>query len=475
MSEIPDDDGLPEIRVEAYDKIDHWRDRLDQTAKLKKRDVFERAAADLFLEAEYERDLGAVQAISDAVYFLGRDYAGLCDDDIQYVMVGAKAKAEQLNGRASSMAGEPTVSRDTVEPPPAESPNDYRNGKAADVDDHKATFEDAPPLTIEQWLARDLPEPDFIMGNWLSTTTRGLLVGPTGLGKTNLALALALHIAAGRDFLHWRGRRPCIVLYVDGEMSRRLFRQRIEDAVNRLGERPTGFHALSHEDVEKFAPLNSAAGQAYIERFITQIKPDFIVFDAIMCLLAGEMKEGQSWAAVMPWIRSLTRRRIGQLWLHHTGHDESRSYGDKTREWQLDTVVHMKKIEREDTDLSFGLEFRKARERTPETRLDFEEVTIALINDEWISSGKMMRRGTLNPSNKKFLDALTNVYASGQTEIFDGRKVVHVEHWKAECAKLGLIEKDKTPKARSWFSRNKRELIERNYIVSHFDQYVWKL
>jgi len=33
MSE-PIDDDLPEIRVEAYDKIDHWRDELDRTAKL---------------------------------------------------------------------------------------------------------------------------------------------------------------------------------------------------------------------------------------------------------------------------------------------------------------------------------------------------------------------------------------------------------------------------------------------------------
>src|SRR6516164_9550863 len=116
MSEIPDDDGLPEIRVEAYDKIDHWRDRLDQTPKLKKRDVFEHAAADLFLEAECERDLGAVQAISDAIYALGSYHAGLCDDDIQYVMDGAKAKAERINGRASSIAGEP---------PPAMSPEEY--------------------------------------------------------------------------------------------------------------------------------------------------------------------------------------------------------------------------------------------------------------------------------------------------------------------------------------------------------------
>ena len=170
-------------------------------------------------------------------------------------------------------------------------------------------------------------------------------------------------------------------------MSRRLFRQRIEDAVTRLGERPAGFHALSHEDVEKFAPLNTAAGQDYIERLIAEIKPDFIVFDSIMCLLAGEMKEGQSWAAVMPWVRSLTRRQIGQLWLHHTGHDENRSYGDKTKEWQLDTVMHMEAIEREDTDVSFALEFRKARERTPATRADFQRARVALIGERVDSRG----------------------------------------------------------------------------------------
>ena len=115
MSE-PIDDDLPEIRVEAYDKIDHWRDELDRTAKLNKRAVFERAAADLFLEAECERDLGAVQAIADAIYALGSYHAGLCDDDIQYVMVGAKAKAERINGRTSSMGSEP---------PPAMSPEEY--------------------------------------------------------------------------------------------------------------------------------------------------------------------------------------------------------------------------------------------------------------------------------------------------------------------------------------------------------------
>jgi hypothetical protein len=108
-------DDVVEIRVEAYDKIDYWRDKLDQTPKLKKRDVYERAAADLFLEAQYERDLGAVQAIHDAVYCLGRDHAGLDDDSIQFVMGGAKAKAERPRRKVSRPApGKPTAAQNSL-------------------------------------------------------------------------------------------------------------------------------------------------------------------------------------------------------------------------------------------------------------------------------------------------------------------------------------------------------------------------
>jgi hypothetical protein len=332
------------------------------------------------------------------------------------------------------------------------------------------------PLTVGEWLERDLPGPDRIMGDWLTTTSRVLLTAPTGIGKTNLLMQIAAHAAAGLDFLHWKAHRPARVLFVDGEMNRRLLRNRIADVVRRIGFQLPGLYILSHEDIEDFAPLSTPAGQAIIERMIERVGcVDLAIFDNVMSLVGGDMKGEESWAATLPFAKQLTKRAIGQIWAHHTGHDTTKSYGTKTREWQMDTVMHLSEVQRPDTDVSFNLTFPKARERTPTNRRDFQEVRIALVNDEWISGAKTVKRDALNPSNKKFLDALINVYASRETELFDGRKVVRVEHWRAECEKLGFIEKGKTATARSWFSKNKRELIERNYIASHFDQYVWKL
>jgi RecA-family ATPase len=60
-----------------------------------------------------------------------------------------------------------------------------------------------PPLSLDDWRSRDdLDEPDFLLGNWLSTTSRALLTAATGIGKTNFAIALGMRVAAGLPFLH---------------------------------------------------------------------------------------------------------------------------------------------------------------------------------------------------------------------------------------------------------------------------------
>jgi RecA-family ATPase len=132
----------------------------------------------------------------------------------------------------------------------------------------------AAPLTLTEWLDRDLPEPDRLLGDWLTTTTPAMFVAPTGLGKTILGLGLFLALGRGEGFLHWKAGRECRVLYVDGEMSRRLMKRRLKDAVRRVGGvRPDGLIVLSKEDFEDMPPLNTPQGQRWTDDFIEMDGP----------------------------------------------------------------------------------------------------------------------------------------------------------------------------------------------------------
>jgi hypothetical protein len=323
-------------------------------------------------------DHDAIDRVSD----LAIDVYDMAPDDVQIALGNGvrRAQAQDFSARPNG-ADQP---RDHAK---SKSHGDAGIGQRPPPNGETKFAPSSVPLTLDDWATRNLPAADFISGDWLTTTSRTLLVAPTGIGKTMFTLGLSFAIAFGLAFLNWRGRRKARVLFIDGEMSRRLLQQRLRDEEKRWGERPPNFYALSHEDLEDFAPLNTPRGQKQVEAVISRIGGvDLIVFDNIMSLISGDMKDEEGWRQILPWLKRLTARQIGQLWVHHTGHDESESYGTKTREWQMDTFIIFEPVEHPQTDVSFRLVFRKARERTPETRGDFVEQHVTLIDDRWSSS-----------------------------------------------------------------------------------------
>jgi AAA domain len=337
--------------------------------------------------------------------------------------------------------------------------------------------------TLLDWLDRDLSEPVRIMGEWLTTTSRVIVSAPTGLGKTNWVIALGLHAAAGVNFLRWRAYGKFRVLYIDGEMSRRLLRKRLKDAARRLNINPNDvvFYPLSHEDIPDFQPLNSEAGRKFVLDFIKKKGGvDLAIFDNIMALTTGDMKDEESWQQTLPLVSQLTAQEVGQIWVHHTGYNKDHGYGTSTREWRMDTVMLFAEQQRPDTDVSFSLKFTKARERTPETRRDFDEISIALLNDEWTCSTAPGKRKEPSPLGKKFLDALQNAFADGRKIQHQSWQAITADEWEAECAKRGLIDLDgKCNSARSLMSKYRRELIAFGLMACDFTdekrKLVWPL
>jgi hypothetical protein len=167
-------------------------------------------------------------------------------------------------------------------------------------------------------------------------------------------------------------------------------------------------------------PLNTLEGQRYIDRQIEKLGGiDFIIFDNVQALIVGDMKDEEPWQQTLPWIKALTSRSIGQIWVHHTGLDKSRSYGTSTREWQLDTVMLMEKIEGATADIAFTLKFLKARERAPHNRHDFAEVAITLEYDVWrfdmieATRTKM----ALTAGETSWLRDITNIFAEPESPL----------------------------------------------------------
>ncbi len=76
-----------------------------------------------------------------------------------------------------------------------------------------------------------------------------------------------------------------------------------------------GLAILSREDHPDMPPLNTEEGRRWLDVRIVELGGvGLIIFDNVMSLTIGDLRETDSWAAVRPYIKALQRRRIGQLW-----------------------------------------------------------------------------------------------------------------------------------------------------------------
>lgn len=334
-------------------------------------------------------------------------------------------------------------------------------------------------LGLDAWLARDIPPPDRLLGDLVTSTTRIFLVGRTGLGKTLIAVGLAFGIASGRGFLHWHSHRPGRVLLIDGEMPSELVKARLKAEAQRVGVTiPHGWLTVYARDLEdefaarfpkigRMPPLNSEEGRSWLLALIDEIGGvDVVIFDNVMSLISGDQKEEVSWSGTSDLVQALTRRRIGQVWLDHTGHDSSRQYGSSTKAWRFDSVGVMTPLpedQREEHEVAFTLSFDhpgKARRRTPENWRDFEGRTIRLRDDEWTSevASKGSRATTrLSPKARDYHDALRDALAVSPTPGKTTRSA-----WYAECVRRGMADEIRPDE--DWKCRDAKRREFRTYL-----------
>src|SRR5580704_5512424 len=84
------------------------------------------------------------------------------------------------------------------------------------------------PLGINDFLALEIPPREMLLGPIMPEKSLAMLYAPRGLGKSWLALSVAVAVATGGRLLRWAAPTPRRVLLVDGEMPMADLKARLQ-------------------------------------------------------------------------------------------------------------------------------------------------------------------------------------------------------------------------------------------------------
>ncbi len=197
-------------------------------------------------------------------------------------------------------------------------------------------------VTISELLKMEFPPRGNIIDPWLPEQGLALVYGSRGVGKTFIALNLAIAVSSGGKFLHWTAPKPRGVLYVDGEMPAVSLRERLSRIIDSSDIEPSAPLNIIAPDLQSLGMPNLATleGQEKIEPHLKDIS--LVIVDNISTLCnKGRENEGESWLPVQEWALRLRSRGLSVVFIHHAGKGGLQR-GTSRREDVLDTVIGLR-------------------------------------------------------------------------------------------------------------------------------------
>jgi hypothetical protein len=237
----------------------------------------------------------------------------------------------------------------------------------------------------------ELPPRELILEPWLTQQGLMMIYAWRGLGKTQVAMGIAMAVATGTSFLKWKAPKARRVLYVDGELPLRVLQDRARAARNRIENDPApGFlRFLTPDLLGRAAPdLASLSDQALLDTVIGDA--EFIILDNLSCLIRSGAAENdaESWVQVSDW--ALRHRAAGRsvLFIHHSGKN-SQQRGTSRREDLLDVVIALRKTKDWEAKdgARFEVHFEKGRHLTGDQMQPFEAALDDSASGGWAMKG----------------------------------------------------------------------------------------
>lgn len=163
---------------------------------------------------------------------------------------------------------------------------------------HPAAEDDDEPFTFAfdfvSFLETEI-EIDWAIEPMLMDQGMMLLVGPSGIGKTQLSLQFMIHLALGRSFLHYKIPEPKKIMFLSLEMDHGSLKKFVESMNNDLTNHDRlllqeNFIVVPHG--EPWA-LNLPVGQENLTGLLEDYKPDGVFIDSIGSAIKGSLSQDE--------------------------------------------------------------------------------------------------------------------------------------------------------------------------------------
>jgi putative DNA primase/helicase len=210
-------------------------------------------------------------------------------------------------------------------------------------------------LTHGELLRRAIPPRELVLSPWIPASGIAMMFAPPGIGKSNLALSIALTVAAGGTLFNWQAPKARKVFFVDGEMHEGDLQSRVKKLCRGLHEDlcSNNLRYLNGSWLAKdqnMPDLSTREGQRMLEESLGNT--EFLILDNLSTLCrSGKENEVSSWLPVQNWLLSLRWKGIAVLLVHHSGKakDDGGNYvqrGSSAREIVIESTLMLKRPKR---------------------------------------------------------------------------------------------------------------------------------
>ena len=191
-------------------------------------------------------------------------------------------------------------------------------------------------LTAAALLTADLAPRTDILAPLLASDSAALVYGPSGIGKSFLALGVAWAVASGGSFLGWQAPRRHRVLYVDGELGAAELRERLA-----LFGAPPEQLVISAPDLGSGELLDLTEKAGIARLMMAWNDPELVVLDPLSTLAGLGSGDAERWDRLQRFLLHQRANRRAVLMVYHVNKD-GELHGTSQRRNALDLMMALR-------------------------------------------------------------------------------------------------------------------------------------